>query len=184
MIFGKGRATPNRIDTVNVPGYVGCMGLVACPGIRVSAISPASKKNLGIDLQEINEWGANGVVCFLEAHELAIARIEELPDRVQEAGMWWRLLPIVDMGTPTQEFEDVWAEEGELIRHALRIGERVVFHCYAGLGRTGMMAARILVEMGMDPEVAITTVRQDNSRRIQNEKQEDLVRSCRPLYDN
>jgi len=182
MIFGKGRANPNEIDAVNVPGYVGVMGLVACPGIRVNAMSPSSKKNLTMDVQEIIDWGANGVVCFLEPHELAIARIEELPEKVQEAGMWWRLLPIVDMGVPTQEFEDVWAEEGELIRHALRIGERVIFHCYAGLGRTGMMAARILVEMGMDPEVAIATVRQDNSRRIQNEKQENLVRSCRALY--
>jgi len=182
MIFGKNRSTPNRIDAVNVPGYAGVMGLVACPGIRVGAMSPSSKKNLNTDLQEINEWGANGVVCFLEAHELAIARIEELPERVQEAGMWWRLLPIVDMGVPHQQFEDEWAEEGELIRHALRIGERVIFHCYAGLGRTGMMAARILVEMGMDPEEAIATVRVDNSRRIQNEKQENLVRSCRALY--
>ena len=183
MIFGLGQATPNRVDTVNIPGFVGCMGLVAGPGTRVNTITPNSKKYLGADLQEINEWGANGVVCFLEAHELAILRIEELPERVQEAGMWWRLLPIVDMGTPTQEFEDEWAEEGELIRHALRIGERVIFHCYAGLGRTGMMAARVLVEMGMDPEEAITTVRKDNSRRIQNEKQEDLVRSCRSLYE-
>lgn len=182
MIFGKGRNTPNRIDTVNVPGYAGVIGLVACPGIRVGAMTPSSKKNLPVDVQEIIDWGANGVVCFLEAHELAISRVEALPTQIQESGMWWRLLPIVDMGVPDQHFEDDWAEEGELIRHALRIGERVIFHCYAGLGRTGMMAARVLVEMGMDPEEAIVTVRQDNSRRIQNKKQEDLVRSCRSLY--
>ena len=183
MIFGKGR-TPNRIDTVNLPGYAGVMGLVACPGIRVGSLTPKSNKNLAVDLQELKDWGANGVVCFLEAHELAISRVEQLPVQVQESGIWWRLLPIVDMGVPDQFFEDAWAEEGELIRHALRIGERVIFHCYAGLGRTGMMAARILVEMGMDPEEAIRTVRQDNPRRIQNEKQEELVRSCRSLYHN
>ena len=96
--------------------------------------------------------------------------------------MWWRHLPIRDMGIPSQEFEDHWAEEGELIRHALRIGERVIFHCYAGLGRTGMMAARILVEMGMEPEAAIAAVRAANKRRIQTADQLEFVRTCEPLY--
>ena len=94
MIFGKGRNTPNRIDTVNVPGYAGVMGLVACPGIRVGAISPSSKKNLPVDVQEIIDWGANGVVCFLEAHELAISRVEALPTELQESGLWLSLIHI------------------------------------------------------------------------------------------
>ena len=87
------------------------------------------------------------------------------------------------MDIPDQEFEDIWVEEGELIRHALRIGERVVFHCYAGLGRTGMIAARILVEMGMDSQQAVAAIRASNGRRIQTEAQEALVHSCRCLYE-
>ena len=182
MVLGIGRVKPNPIDTVTVPGYVGAMGLVGCPGIRVMANSPATRKNLTADIQELVDWGANGVVCLLEPHELVMNKLEDLPERVKSNGMWWRQLPIIDMDIPNQEFEDNWAEEGELIRHALRIGERVVFHCYAGLGRTGMMAARILVEMGMHPEDAIKRIRQDNKRRIQTKVQEELVRTCEPLY--
>lgn len=184
MFLGMGkRPTPNPIDTVPVPGSVGCMGLVACPGVRVGSPPTGNKKLLEIDLQEIFDWGANGVLCLVEPHELVLNRVEALPMAVQEAGIWWKHLPIVDMGIPNQGFEDVWAIEGERIRHALRIGERVIIHCYAGLGRTGMMAARILVEFGVEPEKAIRMVREENRRRIQTRTQADFVRICFSLVD-
>ncbi len=184
MLFGLGRAlTPNLIDTIAVPGSVGCIGLVAGPGTRIDSGGPVSRKYLQADMREIEQWGANGVVCLLEAHELKMHKVEELPGVVTGNGMWWKHLPIIDMDIPDQEFENNWAIEGERIRHALRIGERVIFHCYAGLGRTGMMAARILVEMGVEPEQAIRTVRLDNRRRIQTKGQADFVRSCFSLIE-
>jgi len=171
MLLGLGKPPEaNRIDTIPVPGYVGCMGLVACPGTR--------------DLEEISQWGANGILCLVEPHELVLNKVEALPSSAQNAGIWWKHLPIIDMDIPNQAFEDVWAVEGERIRHALRIGERVAIHCYAGLGRTGMIAARILVEFGVDPEQAIKRVRRENRRRIQNKSQANFVRSCYSLVDN
>ena len=41
----------------------------------------------------------------------------------------------------------------------LRDGESIVLHCKGGLGRTGMVAARLLVELGCMPEEAIVAVR-------------------------
>ena len=184
MVFGLGKPPlPNTIDTVPVPGSVGCMGLVACPGVRIDGMPTGSKKMLGADLNEIIDWGANGVLCLVEPHELVMNKVEPLPAEVQRAGMWWKHLPIIDMDIPNQEFENHWAVEGERIRHALRIGERVAIHCYAGLGRTGMIAARILVEFGVDPEQAIRRVRRDNRRRIQTHAQANFVRSCYSLVN-
>lgn len=182
MLFGLQKSiTPNPIDSIPVPGSVGCMGMVACPGTRLDRPPAANRRMLDADVEEISNWGANGVLCLLEPHELQLNKVEGLPAGIQNAGMWWKHLPIVDMGIPNQQFENVWAVEGERIRHALRIGERVVIHCYAGLGRTGMMAARILVEFGIDPEQAIRMVRHDNRRRIQTRGQADFVRSCYSL---
>ena len=179
MLFGLGRPpTPNPIDTVAVPGSVGCMGLVACPGTRIDQPPSGSRRLIQSDLQEVIDWGANGVVCLVEPHELKMNKVEALPEMVTAAGMWWKHLPIIDMDIPSQRFEDEWAVEGERIRHALRIGERVAFHCYAGLGRTGMIAARILVEFGIEPNEAIRRVRIDNRRRIQTKGQANFVRSC------
>ncbi len=182
-LFSRKPLPPNPIDTIMVPGYVGVMGLVACPGLRVMQPNPGAAKYLEPDLKELSDWGANGVVSLIEEKEFRLNNVTELPRRLTEAGMWWLHLPIVDMDIPDQNFEDIWAYDGERIRHALRIGERVILHCYAGLGRTGMIAARILVEMGMDPEMAIKTVRQPNGRRIQTKRQSAFVRTCSPLYD-
>jgi len=182
MLFGIGKPPePNPIDTVNVPGTVGCMGLVACPGTRVGKVSPMHRKFLQADMKELQDWGANGIVTLNEPHELKMHGVEEMPKMIADAGMWWKHLPIIDMDIPNQDFEDTWAVEGERIRHALRLGERVAIHCYAGLGRTGMIAARILVEMGIEPELAIRTIRSDNRRRIQTRAQANFVRSCHSL---
>lgn len=179
--FSRKPVPPNPIDTIMVPGYVGAIGLVACPGVRVSQLGQGSARFLEPDLEELSNWGANGVVSLIEEKEFRLNNIVELPKRIAQAGMWWLHLPIVDMDIPDQRFEDVWAYDGERIRHALRIGERVVLHCYAGLGRTGMIAARLLVEMGMEPDMAIKTVRQANGRRIQTKRQSAFVRTCSPL---
>lgn len=182
MVFGIGKAPEaNEIDTIPVPGTVGCMGLVPCPGVRVHQVSGVSRKHLLADIEALKDWGANGVVSLIESHEFKMNKIEEMPKLLKEAGIWWRHLPIIDMEIPNQEFEDNWAVEGERIRHALRIGERVAIHCYAGLGRTGMIGARLLVEMGMDNEQAIKAVRKNNARRIQTKRQSLFVRQIRSL---
>lgn len=185
MLFGLGKPIkPNRIDTVPVPGSVGCMGLVACPGTRIDSPPSGNKRVFQADLEEIERWGATGVVCLVEPYELVLNKVEGLKASVENLGMWWSHLPIVDMDIPDQQFENVWAVEGERIRHALRIGERVILHCYAGLGRTGMIAARILVEFGVEPEQAIRQVRRDDRRRIQTRPQANFVRSCYSLVDS
>jgi len=182
MVFGIGRPPePNHIDTIAVPGTVGCMGLVACPGIRVHQSTGVNRKHLLADVEALKHWGANGVVSFIESHEFKMNKVEEMPKLFQQAGIWWRHLPIIDMDIPNQDFEDEWAVEGERIRHALRIGERVILHCYAGLGRTGMIAARILVEMGVEHEAAIAAVRESNKGRIQTKRQSMFVRQIQSL---
>lgn len=181
MQFGLKKIQPNTIDTVPVPGYVGALGLVACPGVRINAGVVGNRKAVQVDIQEIIDWGANGFVTLFEEHEFKMNGVEDLHARIQGAGIWTMHLPIIDMYIPNQEFEDAWAVQGEQIRQALRIGERVILHCYAGLGRTGMIAARILVEMGMTPDEAVASVRQANKRRIQTKAQLAFVHTCYPL---
>jgi protein-tyrosine phosphatase len=42
---------------------------------------------------------------------------------------------------------------------ALNEGQRLLFHCAAGLGRTGTLAARLLIMSGNPPDIAISMVR-------------------------
>ena len=155
--------------------------MVACPGVRVAENSAGVAKHIQADIQEIVDWGANSVVSLIEDHEFRLNQVEELHPRLKAEGIAAMHLPIIDMSIPDQDFEDAWAEDGERIRHSLRLGERVVLHCYAGLGRTGMIAARLLVELGQTPDDAIKLVRQSNKRRIQTQEQLEFIYTCYPL---
>ncbi len=64
-----------------------------------------------------------------------------------------------------------------MVRERLLSGEDVLLHCRAGLGRTGTIAARLLVEFGHDPESAIAAVRRARQGTVENAEQADYVRS-------
>jgi protein-tyrosine phosphatase len=45
----------------------------------------------------------------------------------------------------------------KLVHHLIK-GQNVLVHCRAGIGRTGLVAASVLVRTGIDPEVALRLV--------------------------
>ena len=89
--------------------------------------------------------------------------------------MWFHL-PIVDASIPDQGFEQELEIAGEEIRALLRGGRDVLVHCRGGLGRAGMIAARLLVELGMEPAEAIARVRAVRPGAIETPEQERFVR--------
>lgn len=90
-------------------------------------------------------------------------------------------LPIEDTNVPDAQFEEKWTDAGKAIRDDLVNGRKVLIHCKGGLGRSGMIAARLLVELGMEPEKAIRRVRRARPGAIENALQESHVRSIRRL---
>jgi protein-tyrosine phosphatase len=93
-------------------------------------------------------------------------------------GILWFHLPIVDLDIPDERFEEEWETSGQELRQILAEGGRIVLHCRGGLGRTGTIAARILIEFSMDSRAAIAKVRQARPGAIQTREQEEYVRSC------
>lgn len=180
MFFSFRRISPNPIDSLQIPQVPGKLGLVACPGVRIKggALSGrALSKAIEKDIAAMVDWGACGVLTLVEEHELSIAGVSDLSDRLEHAGLWWRHMPIMDMYIPEPEFEQQWQTEGLRLRQLLQQGENIIVHCYAGLGRTGVIAARLLVEFGMQPEPAIDAVRVTNKRRIQTREQAEYIRA-------
>lgn len=167
-----------RIDSVSVPGTGGRIGLCACPG--VDAYFGGTARGLEDDLRAIRDWGAQGVVTLLEQDEMEMLDIGHLPQTLHGLGLWWRHLPIRDMCAPDERFDSAWLEEGNRLRRILEDGGRFVVHCWAGLGRTGTVAARLLVEFGLPPESAILDVREARPGAIQSLAQEMYVRQSAP----
>ena len=78
-------------------------------------------------------------------------------------------------------FERQWAVDGPEIRARLRRGGSILVHCRGGLGRTGLLGARLLVELGMTPDAAIQRVRSVRHHAIETSAQEAHVRQCRRI---
>ena len=160
------------------PG-MGLIGVTLCPGKTQSwGLSGAWARDLDTDLGAIVTWNAAVVLTLVEQDELERLQVTGLGYAVQEGHMEWLHLPIRDRSVPDAAFQEAWVEVGESLRARLRAGFNVLIHCMGGLGRAGMMAARLLVELGWKPDDAIRAVRKVRPGAIETDDQEDLVHGC------
>lgn len=160
-----------RLDSLSLPGTGARIGLCPCPG----RYGP-----LGEDLGRLRGWGAEALVTLVEDHELAALGVTSIQAEVEALAMRWWHLPIRDMSIPDEAFEDSWRTVGPELHALLRGGFSVVLHCYGGYGRTGTIAARLLVEMGSTPETAIARVREVRPPSIETPEQEAYVGRIKP----
>ena len=175
---------PLQIAEVRASPAHGRIGITFCPGKHDhTAITGAWARDLGVDLDAIHAWGAKLVLTLVEPQELKSLKVPELGQKVKNRGLAWCHLPIADYSVPTDTFEQAWAIQGRDIRERLRNGHDIVVHCKGGLGRAGMMAARLLVELGMEPETAIRTVRSARKGAIETPSQLALVRKTVAVSD-
>lgn len=168
---------PLQIAAVRASPAQGRIGITFCPGKRDPAASTGAwARDLEADLDVIVAWGARLVLTLVEPAELAALRVPRLGEEVRKRGLEWRHLPIPDCSVPGEDFERKWQTHGREIRALLRGGADVLVHCKGGLGRAGMVAARLLVELGMAPEAAIAEVRRARRGAIETPAQLALVR--------
>ena len=138
-------------------------------------MSGERERDLAVDLDTVRDWGAAAVITLVEPKELTLLKVERLGEEVLHRNMVWFHLPIVDASIPDQRFEQEWEIAGEEVRALLRGGRDVLVHCRGGLGRAGMIAARLLVELGMEPAEAIARVRAVRPGAIETPEQKRFV---------
>lgn len=161
---GRPYSGPLRIDALPMPTG-GMLGLTHCPGRR----GGDWQRNLAQDLDAIEIWRTALLVTLVEAHELAKLGVPDLALQATFRPFRWLHVPIADMATPSP------AATFAAINDALQRRERVVIHCAAGLGRTGTVAAALLVDSGMAPQAAINSVRAVRPGSIETAGQEAYI---------
>lgn len=149
-------------DLTKLPGAIGVMS------------APGRERELAADLDELAaKHGCIVLVSLVSDRELDLLRIADLPERSAERGLRVIRFPSGDFSTP-DSIEEVVSLTAEIIRIARR-GGMVAIHCWAGLGRTGLVAACCLVARGLSSSDAIAAVRRCRPRAIENSDQEEFI---------
>jgi hypothetical protein len=140
---------------------------LALPGTTAGALwltgMPDSDPRLADFLADTAAVGVRQVVILTEEHEIrdcapAYARVLSSADRPFSLTR----LPIPDLGVPAGT--DRFRQTAGAIADTLRQGGRVAVHCRAGIGRTGLMAQAVLIELGVPPGLATRQVARAGSR--------------------
>ena len=173
---------PLRIAEVPIP-VPGSLGTTHCPGRnRIDSAGYQWKRNLRDDLRDLMAWGAGAVLTLVEEYEFAHLGVPEFATEMRSSRLVWYHMAIPDMSTPGRTFDEAWSRDGARIFGSLRAGERLLVHCAGGLGRSGMVAAKLLTALGPSANHAIDAVRRVRPGAIETGAQMDYV-GCRSETD-
>jgi protein-tyrosine phosphatase len=109
---------------------------------------------------EIAAWQRNGigtVFSLLTSEEENELGISSEASETRAHGMHYLSFPIPDREVP--ESEDDFSQSIEQVDRELSAGRNVLVHCRQGIGRTGLVAACLLLKHGVDPETAVQRLR-------------------------
>ena len=162
---------PLHIDSVAI-GTAARLGMCHCPGRQRRDEAPRCLRH---DLAAIRAWGASRVLTLLQTAEFASLGVPGFAQAMAATPLRWLHVPIADMGTPDAASLAAWRQHRGELRAALQRGDQLLVHCAAGLGRTGMLVARLLVDSGMSPPDAIARVRRARAGSIETAAQAAFV---------
>lgn len=111
------------------------------------------------DVETIAEWNPSTVLTLTELSEMEDLGSDKLGGLLEARGITWKHLPIRDWNGLSHHNAAYWPALSQQLHRVLDRGEGVLTHCRGGHGRSGMIALRLLVERGIEPETALQRVR-------------------------
>ena len=125
----------------------GFLAMMACPTLDAEA--PASVANIA-------RLGIRQVVSLLEPSEARNLGLDAERLEVKALGMDFISFPIPDMGVPASV--DDYAQIVQMLFTQVCAGINTLVHCRAGIGRSGLLSAGVLLYTGMNVEEAFNYV--------------------------
>ncbi|MGD8174038.1 cyclin-dependent kinase inhibitor 3 family protein [Vibrio sp. TRT 21S02] len=118
----------------------GGLVLTPCPGTKGEPLQAS--------LMQLKANGVTSVVTALSDDELMAKDVAQLGEQVKALGMRWYQLEIEDDCAPDSAFAGKWQVVSPALHQALQRDEKIAMHCMGGSGRTGLLAAHLLLEQG------------------------------------
>ena len=147
-------------DRLSIPGIQGKLIFTPCPGTKDSSLVDS--------LATLKQAGASAVISLMPASELASNGAEDIGKQCQAQDMAWFHLPVADEQVPLEDFGQGWKASKQSILERLNAGQDIAIHCKGGSGRTGLIAARIMIEAGIPRADAIALVQALRPKAIQH----------------
>lgn len=147
-------------DVLDVPGSAAQLIFTPCPGSKGTSVDEA--------LATLRAAGAEALITLMPAEELARNEATQLPQLCAERELEWFHLPVADEQVPLEDFDQAWEQSAARINELLDVGKRIAIHCKGGSGRTGLIAARILINREVPRETAIASVQVLRPKAIQH----------------
>lgn len=116
----------------------GALVLTPCPGTKEVDLETA--------LTQLKQQGVEAIVTALDTQELASKGVSELGEKAEQLGMQWFQIEIEDDCAPGAEFMAKWQQASPALHQVIDNGGKVAMHCMGGSGRTGLLAAHLLLE--------------------------------------
>lgn len=169
--------SPLRVGELPVGPGLGAVGFTICPGKKqANSVSGPWARDLDEDLDVLQRWGVAAVLTLMPMDELRAVQAEGIGPACEARGIEWYHAPITDVQAPDAGFQILWRYVGLRLRAHLRAGRKVLVHCRGGLGRSGTVAAQLMVELGWTPAQAIAAVRAQRPGAIETPEQTRYVR--------
>jgi protein-tyrosine phosphatase len=157
-------------EALEVPGR---LGMTFAPGKQTEG---RWDRDLETDLQRLREeYDAEVLVSLMEHSEYSDLGIPELFQKAEDLGIEVLHLPIPDGSVPMDPEADDYRALIEDIAERLKEGQTVLAHCRGGQGRSGLVAASVLVTLGHPAVGALELVRRTREGAVETPEQEDRV---------
>jgi protein-tyrosine phosphatase len=127
---------------------IGSMG----EGFVAIMARPSLEANAAASIINIARLGIRQVVSLLEPSEARSLGLDAEREKVKAHAMDFISFPIPDMGLPPS-VED-FALLSKKLFNQVNAGVNTLIHCQAGIGRSGLLVAGILLHCDMDPRQA------------------------------
>jgi predicted protein tyrosine phosphatase len=132
-----------RIDTIGA----GSLAIMA---------HPASGAAAAARIAEIAASGIDQVISLLEPAEARSLGLQHEGELIGAQSMEFVSFPIPDMGLPASI--DAFAQLSRRLYRQIHAGRHALIHCRAGVGRSGLLAAAVLMQGGRDAQQAFARV--------------------------
>lgn len=124
------------------------------PGRLALAARPRGGDWLPDELASWQRTGIDAVLSLLTSEEERDLDLQTESQEAKASGMEFISFPIPDREVPGSEAKTALLVDQ--LDRMLASGKNIVVHCRQGIGRTGLIAACLLVSKGRTPESAVT----------------------------